>query len=87
MAISRQKKEATVSTLKEKLSSSLLAVNLKYQGLTVKEVQDFKRTLPEDAKLIVAKNSLLKIAANEVRHCCILINMLLMGLKQFKYES
>lgn len=67
MAITREKKERIVSTLKGELSRSLLTVNLKYQGLTVKEIQDFKRKLPADAKLIVAKNSLVKRAANEVR--------------------
>lgn len=36
------------------------------QGLTVAELQEFRRALPEDAKLIVSKNSLIKIAAKEV---------------------
>jgi large subunit ribosomal protein L10 len=65
-AITRAKKEATVAALKENLSKSALAINVKYQGLTVKEIQDFKRKLPADAKMVVSKNSLLKIAANEV---------------------
>lgn len=48
------------------LESSAVVVGLRYQGLTVKQMQDFRRSLPEGAKLIVCKNTLLKRAADSV---------------------
>ncbi len=37
-----------------------------YRGLTVKELQDLRRSLGEDANYAVVKNTLAKIAANKV---------------------
>jgi len=66
-ALTRQGKEETMSKLKPLLESSTVVVGLRYQGLSVKQMQEFRSLLPQEgAKLLVCKNSLLKRAADEV---------------------
>ena len=66
-ALSRQGKEETLAKLVPLLESSTVVVGLRYQGLTVKQMQDFRASLPkEGAKLLVCKNTLLRRAADEV---------------------
>ena len=49
------------------LEGSSVVVGLRYQGLSVKQMQQFREALPkEGAKLLVCKNTLLKRAADEV---------------------
>ncbi|XP_065872847.1 large ribosomal subunit protein uL10c [Euphorbia lathyris] len=57
-AISRNKKEETVETVKTQLENCYLLAAIKYTGFTVKQFQDLRRSLPESSKLIVAKNTL-----------------------------
>lgn len=57
-AISRTKKEQTVETLKQNLDSCHLLAGIRYKGLTVKQLQDLRRLLPESVTLIIAKNTL-----------------------------
>ncbi|OWM71342.1 50S ribosomal protein L10, chloroplastic [Punica granatum] len=57
-AISRSKKEETVETVKTQLENCHFLAGIKYQGLTVKQFQELRRSLPENTKLIVAKNTL-----------------------------
>ncbi|KAL9418963.1 hypothetical protein AB3S75_036842 [Citrus x aurantiifolia] len=57
-AISRTKKEETVDTVKTHLENCHLIAAIKYKGFTVKQFQDLRRSLPENTKLIVAKNTL-----------------------------
>ncbi|CAH2072844.1 unnamed protein product [Thlaspi arvense] len=57
-AVSRTKKEETVETVKTHLENCHLLAAINYKGLTVKQFQDLRRTLPETTKLIVAKNTL-----------------------------
>ncbi|KAL6208773.1 hypothetical protein ACLB2K_019718 [Fragaria x ananassa] len=57
-AISRVKKEATVSTIKTNLENCYLMAGISYKGLTVKQFQDLRKALPDSTKLIVAKNTL-----------------------------
>ncbi|XP_030480116.2 large ribosomal subunit protein uL10c [Cannabis sativa] len=57
-AISRTKKEETVDTVKENLENCYLLAGISYKGFTVKQFQDLRRSLPENTKLIVAKNTL-----------------------------
>ncbi|XP_052204212.1 50S ribosomal protein L10, chloroplastic [Diospyros lotus] len=57
-AISRNKKEETVETVKQQLVDCHLLAGIKYQGFTVKQFQDLRKLLPETSKLIVAKNTL-----------------------------
>jgi large subunit ribosomal protein L10 len=49
------------------LEGSTVVLGLRYQGLTVKQMQPLRKALPtEGAKLLVCKNSLLKRAAEEI---------------------
>ncbi|XP_058207151.1 large ribosomal subunit protein uL10c [Rhododendron vialii] len=57
-AISRTKKEETVETVKHHLQDCHLLAGIKYEGLTVKQLQDLRKSLPESTNLLVAKNSL-----------------------------
>jgi hypothetical protein len=65
-AISRQRKEETVAQLEELLKDSAVVVGLRYQGLTVKQLQDFRRSLPEQSKMLVCKNTLMRVACDKV---------------------
>eukprot|EP00245_Coleochaete_scutata_P007558 TRINITY_DN23007_c0_g1_i1.p1 TRINITY_DN23007_c0_g1~~TRINITY_DN23007_c0_g1_i1.p1 ORF type:complete len:286 (+),score=67.02 TRINITY_DN23007_c0_g1_i1:90-860(+) len=58
-AISREKKEFTVDKAKKLLEDCKLVAGIKYTGLTVKQLQDFRKSLPEDVTLTVCKNKLL----------------------------
>lgn len=58
---------AAVETLKDKLSRSQLTLISEYRGLTVAALSDLRAALrPQNAEVLVAKNTLTKIAANEV---------------------
>ncbi|KAK9283757.1 hypothetical protein L1049_012008 [Liquidambar formosana] len=61
-AISRSKKESTVETVKIQLENCYLLAGIRYKGLTVKQLQDLRQSLPESAKLLVAKNTLVEKA-------------------------
>merc|ERR1711976_273967 len=43
-----------------------LAVNIRFRGLKVTDIDSFRVSLPSDSQFTVAKNSLIKIASNEV---------------------
>lgn len=57
-AISRNKKEETVEKVKKQLENCYLVAGIKYTGLTVKQLQELRKSLPESTKLVVAKNKL-----------------------------
>jgi large subunit ribosomal protein L10 len=58
---------AAVEELKDKLSRSQLTLVGEYRGLTVGEMSDLRNAIRKtDAEVIVTKNTLTKIAANEV---------------------
>jgi large subunit ribosomal protein L10 len=65
-AITRQRKEETVEVLEGLLAKSAVVVGLRYQGLTVKQLQDFRRSLPADSKMLVCKNTLMRVACDKV---------------------
>jgi large subunit ribosomal protein L10 len=57
---------AAVEILKEKLSRSQLTLVSEYRGLTVAAMSELRNALrPTDAEVLVAKNTLTKIAAGE----------------------
>lgn len=59
----RQKKEAVVAELSEKVERAKGVVLTNYQGLTHKQIEEFKKGLRDaDAEYVVTKNTLLKIA-------------------------
>lgn len=63
MPKTRQEKEKIIQDLQEKLSKMKLAVFADYYGLTVKEVEDLRKSLKEkQGQYLITKKNLLKIA-------------------------
>ena len=63
--MARPDKAAGVAELVESFQESAGAVLTEYRGLTVKQLQDLRRALGENANYAVVKNTLTKIAATE----------------------
>jgi len=63
--MARPDKAADVAELVESFQESAGAVLTEYRGLTVKQLQDLRRSLGENANYAVVKNTLTKIAATE----------------------
>jgi hypothetical protein len=63
--MARPDKAAAVAELAETLRESAGAVLTEYRGLTVKQLQDLRRALGENANYAVVKNTLTQIAARE----------------------
>jgi large subunit ribosomal protein L10 len=63
--MARPDKAADVAELVESFQDSAGAVLTEYRGLTVKQLQDLRRALGENANYAVVKNTLTKIAATE----------------------
>jgi large subunit ribosomal protein L10 len=61
----RPDKAAAVAELTDEFRSSQGAVLTEYRGLTVKQLQELRRALGENASYAVVKNTLTKIAAKE----------------------
>lgn len=67
MAISKAKKDTLVADLKTLLSDSKLTAYARYQGLTVAEMQELRKTAREaGVKIKVVKNRLVRVAMNEI---------------------
>ena len=64
--MARPDKTADVADLVESFQESAGAVLTEYRGLTVKQLQDLRRSLGENANYAVVKNTLAQIAAKEV---------------------
>lgn len=63
--MARSDKVAAVAELADNFRNSGGAVLTEYRGLTVKQMQELRRTLGADASYAVSKNTLTKIAAKE----------------------
>ena len=63
--MARADKAAAVAELKDSFTNSAAAVLTEYRGLTVKHLQELRRSLGENATYAVAKNTLTEIAARE----------------------
>ena len=63
--MARPDKAAAVAEVVESFNDAAGAVLTDYRGLTVKELQDLRRSLGENANYAVVKNTLAKIAARE----------------------
>jgi large subunit ribosomal protein L10 len=61
----RPDKAAVVAELKEEFQTSSGAVLTEYRGLTVAQLTELRRSLGQNARFRVAKNTLTKIAAKE----------------------
>ena len=67
MAISKDKKNTLVADLTSLLNDSKMVVYAKYQGLTVKEMEELRKLAREsDVKIKVVKNRLVKVAMKEI---------------------
>ena len=64
--MARPEKTAAVAEIVESFNGAAGAVLTEYRGLTVKQLQELRRSLGENANYAVVKNTLAKIAANEV---------------------
>ena len=64
--MARADRQAAVEEIVESFNDSDGAVLTDYRGLTVKQLQDLRRALGENANYAVVKNTLAKIAANQV---------------------
>ncbi len=63
--MARADKQAAVAEIVDSFNDSAGAVLTEYRGLTVKQLQELRRTLGENANYAVVKNTLAKIAATE----------------------
>ena len=63
--MARPEKAAKVAELGQKFTDSAAVVLTDYRGLTVKDLQDLRRSLGEDATYAIAKNTLALLAARE----------------------
>ncbi len=63
--MARPDKAAAVAEIVESFNGSAGAVLTEYRGLTVKQLQELRRALGENATYAVVKNTLTKIAAQE----------------------
>jgi large subunit ribosomal protein L10 len=63
--MARPDKAAAVAEIVDQFNDSAGAVLTEYRGLTVKQLQDLRRSLGENANYAVVKNTLAKIAASE----------------------
>ncbi len=63
--MARPDKEAAVAEIVDSFNDSTGAVLTEYRGLTVKQLQDLRRALGENANYAVVKNTLTKIAAKQ----------------------
>ncbi len=64
--MARADRQAAVAEIVEHFNDADGAVLTDYRGLTVKQLQDLRRSLGANANYAVVKNTLAKIAANEV---------------------
>ena len=63
--MARADKQAAVAEIVDSFNESAGAVLTEYRGLTVKQLQDLRRALGENANYAVVKNTLTKLAAKE----------------------
>jgi large subunit ribosomal protein L10 len=63
--MARPDKAAAVAELTDQFRDSAGAVLTEYRGLTVKQLQELRRSIGENASYAVVKNTLTKIAAKE----------------------
>lgn len=67
MAISKDKKQSLVADLTELLNTSKLTAYAQYQGLTVAELQELRKSARESGvKIKIVKNRLMKVAMGEI---------------------
>ena len=63
--MARAEKQAAVAEIVDSFNDAAGAVLTEYRGLTVKQLQDLRRSLGENAHYAVVKNTLAKLAAKD----------------------
>jgi large subunit ribosomal protein L10 len=63
--MARAEKQAAVAEIADSFNDAAGAVLTEYRGLTVKQLQDLRRSLGENAHYAVVKNTLAKLAAKD----------------------
>jgi large subunit ribosomal protein L10 len=63
-ALSRERKEATVEKIKTMLADSSIVFGIRFKGISVPTIQKLRKSMPEGTSIVVAKNSLMRIACN-----------------------
>ena len=63
--MARQDKQAAVAEIVDSFNDSTGAVLTEYRGLTVKQLQELRRSLGENANYAVVKNTLTELAAKD----------------------
>ena len=67
MALSKEQKQAVVNEVADLLKSSKLTVIANYQGLTVRQMQELRKSTSEDSTTVkVVKNRLVRQALSQV---------------------
>ena len=67
MAISKDKKNTLVADLTELLSNAKLTAYANYQGLSVADLEDLRKSAREQGvKIKIVKNRLVRVAMNEI---------------------
>merc|ERR1719191_273908 len=65
-AITREKKERTMEKLRVHFNKSTLGIGIRFQGVSVAGLQEFRRLLPVDASFVIAKNTLIRKVSSEM---------------------
>lgn len=65
-AITKEKKGAILTKLQSELETSTAIVGFSFKGVTVSDLEKVRGEIPDDASLVIAKNTLMAKAANDV---------------------
>ncbi|QDZ20396.1 plastid ribosomal protein L10 [Chloropicon primus] len=65
-ALTKERKHEVVTKLKSELETSTAVVGFSFKGVSVSDMEKLRGDIPDDAALVVAKNTLMKKAAEEV---------------------
>lgn len=88
MALTKQEKNEVVSEVKELLSTSKMTVVTKYQGTTVKAMQDLRRQARDNGtKVKVVKNRLVKQALQQSEQLKDIDTAILEGMLMYAFNS
>ena len=66
LALTKERKTEVVTKLKSELETSTAVVGFTFKGVSVPDLEKLRGDIPDDASLVVAKNTLMKRAADEV---------------------
>lgn len=84
-ARTKENKAELVADLTQRYNDSMLVASLDFMGLSVKQMEVVRRSLPEGTKLVVTKNTLAKIANNNCETPCEELNDVLKGPSAFLF--